>query len=318
MDIAETVTFGGGGLDRTAALRTAADAGRLLVRPGARVLPLWRGRPMLSDEGLGLVPPGHPGLSGRSQDFLLIGIDNHGPCFAADLSDWVPDPGQDPPGGGFHDTAEQRHPKFGEPFHFAELRMVMTRLDPVSAEIAVIAKALAGWHDTHGFCAACGAATDMAAAGWQRLCPSCGRTHFPRTDPVVIMLVTHGNRVLLGRSPGWPGGMYSLLAGFMEPGETIEAAVRREVLEEAGIRVGAVSYLASQPWPYPSSLMIGCRGMALSDRITPDPTEIEDARWVTREEMSAIMAGAHPGIRAPRKGAIAAFLLANWVANRIE
>jgi NAD+ diphosphatase len=155
-------------------------------------------------------------------------------------------------------------------------------------------------------------------AGWQRICPSCGAHHFPRTDPVVIMLVTRGNSVLVGRSPGWPPGMYSLLAGFVEPGETLEAAVRREVFEEAGVRIGAVRYLSSQPWPFPASLMVGCRGEALPGEITIDPAEIEDALWLTREQMVTVMAGAHPRIRAPRRGAIAHFLVEAWLADRLD
>ncbi len=149
-------------------------------------------------------------------------------------------------------------------------------------------------------------------------CGACGASHFPRTDPVVIMLVTRGNRLLLGRSPGWPEGMYSLIDGFIEPGETIEAAVRREVLEETGIRTGSVRYLASQPWPFPASLMLGCQTEALEDEIRIDPTEIEDALWVSREEMVRIMAGGHDRIKSPRRGAIAHFLIANWLADRLD
>ncbi|CAN0586768.1 unnamed protein product, partial [Ectocarpus sp. 12 AP-2014] len=151
-----------------------------------------------------------------------------------------------------------------------------------------------------------------------RLCPSCGAHHFPRTDPVVIMLVTHGSSVLMGRSPGWPEGMYSLLAGFVEPGETLEAAVRREVWEEAGVRVGAVDYLSSQPWPFPASLMMGCRGEALTRDITIDPVEIEDAMWVGKSEMMDAFAGVHPLIKPARKGAIAQFLLQNWLADTLD
>lgn len=158
----------------------------------------------------------------------------------------------------------------------------------------------------------------MTMAGWQRDCPSCDRKHFPRTDPVVIMLITHGNSVLMGRSPQWPEGMYSLLAGFVEPGETIEAAVRREVFEEAGVRVGDVEYLASQPWPYPSSLMFGCRGEALTRDITIDPIEIEDALWITREEMLDVFAGTHPVIKPARIGAIAHFIMQHWLADKLE
>jgi NAD+ diphosphatase len=154
--------------------------------------------------------------------------------------------------------------------------------------------------------------------GWQRNCPACGAHHFPRTDPVVIMLVTRVNAVLMGRSPGWPEGMYSLLAGFVEPGETLEAAVRREVFEEAGVRLGRVGYLASQPWPFPASLMFGCRAEALTEEITIDPAEIEAARWVPREEMLTVLAGRHPELRAPRRGAIAAFLIEAWLADRLD
>jgi NAD+ diphosphatase len=158
----------------------------------------------------------------------------------------------------------------------------------------------------------------MAMAGWQRNCPACNRSHFPRTDPVVIMLIMNGNKVLMGRSHAWPEGMYSLLAGFVEPGETLEAAVRREVFEESGIRVGQVRYLASQPWPFPASLMFGCAGEALNEDIVIDPKEIEDALWVSREEMLDVFEGVHPEIKPARKGAIAHFLLENWLADHLK
>ena len=192
----------------------------------------------------------------------------------------------------------------------------MTWLSPRDAELAATAKAIFGWHDIHRFCANCGEMTEMGMAG-QRDCAACGRHHFPRTDPVVIMLITHGNSVLLGRSPGWPEGMYSLLAGFVEPGETLEAAVRREVLEESGIKVGAVEYLASQPWPFPASLMFGCRGEAISDDIEVDENELEDARWITREEMMDVFAGHNKFIKPARKGAIAHFIIWHWLADKL-
>ena len=158
------------------------------------------------------------------------------------------------------------------------MRSVMATLSAADAADLATARSLFAWHGTHRFCSACGAASQITRAGWQRDCPICGVSHFPRTDPVVIMRIVRGNRLLLGRSPGWPEGMYSLLAGFMEPGETIEAAVRREVAEETAIRVGPVRLIASQPWPYPSSLMIGCEGDAerdeielLTSRLTADP-----------------------------------------------
>jgi NAD+ diphosphatase len=151
-----------------------------------------------------------------------------------------------------------------------------------------------------------------------RACPSCGRTHFPRTDPVVIMLVTHGDRVLLGRSPAWPEGFFSCLAGFMEPGETLETAVRRETLEETGVRVGRVRYLASQPWPFPASLMLGAHGEAVDDRIEIDPEEIAEALWVDRQELLDVFAGTHPRLTPARPGAIARFMLEAWLADRLD
>ena len=132
------------------------------------------------------------------------------------------------------------------------------------------------------------------------------------------MLVTHGNSVLVGRAAQWPAGMFSLLAGYIEPGETIEGAVRREVYEESGVRIGAVEYLASQPWPFPSSLMIGCKAEAISTEISIDPNELEEALWITREDMAAAFAGQHPRLTPARQGAIAQFLLRNWLADRLD
>ena len=186
------------------------------------------------------------------------------------------------------------------------------------AELCATAKALLEWHRTHRFCAKCGQPSVPHMAGWQRTCPDCGAHHFPRTDPVVIMLVTQGNNVLLGRSPGWPQGMYSLLAGFVEPGETLEAATRREVLEESGIRCGRVDYLACQPWAFPNSLMVAMRAEAENTEIVIDPKELEDARWVSREEVMRAMAGDHPEILPARKGAIAQFILSMWLADRLD
>lgn len=316
MKIAETVTFGGSGLDRAAEWRGRAD--ELCARPEARTMLLWRGKPMLEGDALVRVPLDHPVMADSADDLILLGIDDQGPVFAADLSGWTPPDLDDATLNTFLDPSEQRHPAMGDAAVFAELRAIMTRLTPRDAELAATAKAILGWHLSHRFCARCGAESVMAMAGWQRDCATCGGHHFPRTDPVVIMLITHGNSVLLGRSPGWPEGMYSLLAGFVEPGETIEAAVRREVFEEAGVRVGAVTYLASQPWPFPASLMMGCAGAALDADITIDPTEIEDAIWVTREDVALAFTGNHPRILPARKGAIAHFLLHHWLADRLD
>jgi NAD+ diphosphatase len=314
---AETVTFGGSGLDRAAGLRKDGPGlARALER--GRILPLWRGKVLAAPEGaLAWLHPGDPALA-LARAPLFLGLDGDLPRFAADLSDWVPDAGAEAVAAGFMDPSVQHHPALGTEIGFHELRGLMARLSPREAELAATGKALVQWHRSHGFCATCGAASLVAEGGWQRRCPACGTQHFPRTDPVVIMLVTRGNAVLLGRSPGWPEGMFSALAGFVEPGETLEAAVRREVLEEAGITCGAVGYLASQPWPFPASLMIGMRTEALDSRITLDPEELEDARWVSREELVQVFAGQHPEIRPPRRGAIAEFLLRNWLADRLD
>ncbi len=315
MKIAETVTFGGSGLDRAAQLR--GDIPRVMRRPGAAAILLWRGKPMLDADQLVRVPLDHPLMRYAKTDMVFLGLEEDCPVFAADLSGWVPDELDDATLNQFLDPSEQVHPACPEA-RFAELRAVMTRLSLRDAELAATAKAVMGWHDTHRFCARCGTESQFAMGGWQRDCPACEGHHFPRTDPVVIMLITHGNNVLLGRSPGWPEGMYSLLAGFVEPGETIEAAVRREVFEEAGIRVGSVSYLSSQPWPFPASLMFGCAGDALDAEITIDPSEIEDARWVSREDVALAFTGNHPNLLPARKGAIAHFLLEAWLSDRLD
>src|SRR3984885_13625235 len=176
------------------------------------------------------------------------------------------------------------------------------------------AKALLGWHLKHGFCSNCGAATGITQAGWRRDCPSCKTEHFPHTDPVVIMLPIERERCVLGRSPRFPETMWSCLAGFTEPGESIEEAVRREIHEEVGLLCARVTYFASQPWPFPSSLMIGCHAEAISDRITIDPNEIEEARWFDREELQLMLALKHPrGLTTPPPIAIAHHIIRDFV-----
>jgi NAD+ diphosphatase len=318
---AEQVTFGGSGLDRAAEIRGDAAALDMAGRaPETRTILMWRGKPLIRRErpaALIRLPMDHPALAAATEAPILLGREDGAVRFATAIDGWEPQEDTSQV-GQFVDPSEQRHPTLADGEVFAELRRVMTWLTPRDAEMAATAKAILGWHETHRFCARCGAESAPAQAGWQRDCPACGAHHFPRTDPVVIMLITRGNSVLMGRSPGWPKGMYSLLAGFVEPGETMEAAVRREVFEEAGVHVGAVHYLASQPWAFPSSLMIGCAGEALTDEIRIDPTEIEDAIWVSREDMLQAFAGANPAILPARKGAIARFLLENWLADRLD
>ncbi|MEY8096705.1 NAD(+) diphosphatase [Falsihalocynthiibacter sp. S25ZX9] len=320
MKIAETVTFGGSGLDRAAQLRGDATLMQKHLTTGD-ILPLWRGKVLVQGEArenLARLPQGHPALKDSTGEYIFLGLDDGQAVFACDISSWEP-PDQDLElVGQFFDPSEQIHPELAQGVVFAELRSVMAQLSPRDAELVATAKALFNWHDSHGFCAKCGGKSAMTMAGWQRNCTLCDSSHFPRTDPVVIMLITHGNQLLLGRSPGWPEGMYSTLAGFVEPGETLEAAVRREVFEESGIEVGAVTYLASQPWAFPSSLMFGCHGEALNTDITIDPVEIEDAFWISREDLMQVMAGEHPKIRAARRGSIAQFLMTNWLADRLN
>lgn len=316
---AEEVTFGGlGGLDRAAALRGAtAQQDAHWQSPRCRVLPVWRGKSLVGEAGLAFLATDHKVLEDMKSR-IFLGLTDEGPVYAADISSWEPSGIDAAAQAAFFDPSEIPHPDLSPDLRFMELRGVMTRLSPLEAELAAMARGLFEWHRTHGYCARCGSKSEMSMAGWQRECPKCNAPHFPRTDPVVIMLVTRGNRVLLGRSHGWPEGMYSLLAGFIEPGETIESAVRREVAEEAGVTVGPVRYLASQPWPFPASLMIGCAAEALDDQIKLDPVELDDALWLSREDMLEVLGGRHPIVRPPRKGAIAHFLIDKWVTDSLD
>src|SRR5689334_2282048 len=188
---------------------------------------------------------------------------------------------------------------------------------PNQLSAIAMAKSLVSWHQRHGFCATCGMRTGMSQGGWKRDCPSCKAEHFPRTDPVVIMLVTHGDKCLLGRQKQFPAGMWSCLAGFVEVAETIEDAVRREILEESGIRCTDVQYYMTQPWPYPSSLMIGCSARAVSEDIVVDHSELEDARWFSRDEAAKMLTRTHPdGLAGPHPFAIAHHLLGRWVHDK--
>jgi len=325
---AYTLGFAGGGLERRAERRREAAA--LAADPGARALAMWQGRPLVTGS------PDRPALAWRPMSAPLpitgtgappraqiyLGDNGAGPLFAVDISDWTPETGAAPdPGPGRAGEDQPAPPEQCPPepdARFSDLRALTSRLSPFDAEVAATARGILEWHRTHGYCATCGEASTLEEGGWQRRCPSCGRVHFPRTDPVVIMLVTDGNQLLLGRSPGWPEGFYSLLAGFMEPGETVEAAVRREVAEETSVETGPVRLLNSQPWPFPASLMIGCITEATSRTIRLDREELDDALWVSREDLLAIFAGTHPTITAPRHGAIAGHLMHLWLADRLD
>ena len=304
-ETAADMAFIGAGLDRAAHLRSdPAALARMAADPAARGLGFSGGQIWLAPEdaedatdpvtGRGLFAV--PAAAGA----IFLGLSQGVPVFATDLPE----------------TAGEALRAMGA--ELADLRGSMPRLCPRALELAAIGRALISWHASHGFCAACGAQSAPSHGGWQRLCPACGAVHFPRTDPVVIMRITRGEDVLLARSPGWPEGMFSCPAGFVEAGETVEDAVRREVAEETGVRVGAVRYLGSQPWPFPASLMLGCAGEAQSETITPDPAEIEAALWVSRARLAAIFAGEDAQIRASRPGTVARWLLAGWLAEAAD
>ena len=305
------ITFGGSYLDRADRLRGDADAmARLLADPASRILPFWQGKPLFDRTAVGprlvWLKADDPMVASHADSALFLGLDDAGAAhFAVDVSAVAPPDGD--PSAVLNLPATQG---------FADLRAVLGELDHRDAAIAAPAKGIFEWRRSHGFCSNCGARNIIGHAGWRFDCPACKRPHFPRTDPVVIMLVLDGDRVLLGRQPGWDEGMYSLLAGFVEPGETIEEAVRREVAEETSVQVGAVRYLTSQPWPFPASLMIGCVARAESTAITLDPRELEDALWASKAEIGQALAGQHPRLRPARKGAVAQAILRAWVEGR--
>jgi NAD+ diphosphatase len=197
---------------------------------------------------------------------------------------------------------------------FDDFRTAASTMDAFDGGAAAAARALFEWHRRHGFCASCGARTQVQEAGWKRKCEDCGAEHFPRVDPVAIMLAVRDDKCLLGRQKAWRPGFWSCLAGFVEPGETIEQAAAREIFEEAGVRCSApADYLFCQPWPFPSSLMIGLILGAESEEIVIDGSELETARWFSREETAAMMAGRHPEAFAPPRFAIAHHVIKAWL-----
>ncbi|MGV8928721.1 MAG: NAD(+) diphosphatase [Brevundimonas sp.] len=297
-------TFAGDPLDRAGDLRNDPDwlAGQA-ASPDAMAMVLWEGRPLIEDgkeprlAWLGLT---HARAVVPDRE-LFLGLWQGAPCFAIEVEGSV-DPAAGPLAGlgAFH-----------------EMREAAALLPGPDAAMAGTAKSLFDWRRRHGFCAACGIETENACGGWKRVCPACGVEHFPRVDPVTIMLAIYKGGAepvcLLGRQAAWPEGRMSALAGFLEPGETIEAACAREIEEEAGLTVTAVRYHSSQPWPFPSQLMIGLVCEVDSDDARPDQTELEAVAWLTRDEARACLDGTHPSIKAPPKIAIARTLLQAWV-----
>jgi NAD+ diphosphatase len=196
---------------------------------------------------------------------------------------------------------------------------LLNRMAPGDAAIWGAARSLLEWHGRHAYCGRCGHETRPFRAGWGRRCANCGLEHFPRVDPVVIMLAEHDGKVLLGRQPRYPPGRYSALAGFVEPGESVEEAVARELLEEAGIEVADIRYVASQPWPFPGQLMIACIARAVSTEVILDTNELEDAIWVDRAGVAAALAGeADAPFGAPPAYAIANTLMKHWIGSTEE
>lgn len=200
---------------------------------------------------------------------------------------------------------------------FRDARALGMKAGFAHPELGIVAqaKSMLSWHASHRFCAKCGTESELAKAGYERLCPACGASHFPRTDPVVIMLALNGDEALVGRGPQLPPGYFSALAGFMEPGETIEEAVARELMEEAGVTATSVQMIANQPWPWPSSLMIGCIARVTSKVLTLDDTEIDEALWITRDEARNALAGGSPDFMVPPPIAIAHDLIKHWVES---
>ena len=284
------VGFTGAGLDRADNLRLDPDriAG-LMASGGARLLGLDGTDPLLDAEG-GLI---WSGLADERADLLFLGLDEGTPLFAPLV----------------------RMQQLGQ--RAWSIFRLLALMSPKDAAIWGAVRSLNEWHNRHLFCGICGTATEPYRAGWGRRCPGCGAEHFPRVDPVVIMLAEYEGRVLLARQPQYPAGRYSALAGFVEPGESIEEAVARELMEEAGVVVGDVRYVASQPWPFPGSLMMACLASAESDAIRLDTNELEDAIWVDRDGIAAALAGrADAPFQAPPPYAIAHTLLTRWMESK--
>jgi len=273
--------FSGPGLDRADHLRADENELRRLAESPAALELVWRdGLPALDGES-------RLELRNAECTDLFLGLQDGAPVFCSCQDE------------------------FGDAWKAFPLLAI---LEPTDAPILAAALSLARWHARHGFCANCGQSSEIVRGGWSRRCPACGAEHFPRVDPVAIMIAEHEGRLLLGRQPHYPPGRYSALAGFVEVGENLEAAVARELKEEAGIDVSEVTYVASQPWPFPSSLMIGCHATARSSELTIDRNELEDARWFTRDEICEALSGSPSApFQPPPPAAIARTLLEHWL-----
>src|SRR3954447_558867 len=298
------IPFSGNPLDRASDRRVDPDwvEGRRR-NPDSVVWPFSQLKPLLIGDGDAVAVRADAGYmrSDLANEFLgqeslciFLGLDEGRALFAQDVGD----------------IGSERLLALEKRGYFCDARSAAQLLPPKEAAILAQAKALIDWHQRHGFCPNCGAPTVFVDGGYRRHCAGCGANHFPRTDPVVIMLAICEDACLVGRAKRFPEGMFSALAGFIEPGETIEEAVAREILEEAGVRVGNVRYYAAQPWPFPSSLMIGCFADADTREIKVDQTELAEARWITRAQVCAVLAGEPiEGLKLPPPVAIAHHLL---------
>ena len=298
-----THIFSGNPLNRASERRGDGDwIQAQLTADTSLALPLWNGAPFVEDDGKGgvrlaYIPPSLAAeLSGGAERLLFLGLWKETAVFAVDLE-------------GSADPAAVPLAGLGR---FEDLRGLAMRLPQADAAIAATAKGVFEWRRRHRHCSACGQPSEVADAGWKRVCPACGVEHFPRTDPVAIMLAFHGESCLLGRQRAWPKGMWSALAGFIEPGETIEEGCARELREEAGLDAIHVRYHSAQPWPYPSSLMIGLIAEVASGDAHPNDSELEAVRWFTRAETLELLAGKLEGAFAPPPLAIAHHLIKAW------
>ena len=298
-----TNVFAGNPLDRVSDRRSDPDyIAAQLVAPDSLGVVLWNGKPLVEDSKVGGVQIAYVSarmtkdLAGGAEKLLFLGLWQGVAVFAVDL-DGVADPADGPLEG------------LGR---FEDLRMIAMALPLTEAGILATAKSMFEWRRKHRYCAACGQPSEVVDAGWKRVCPACKAQHFPRTDPVVIMLAVKGDRCLVGRQAAWPKKMYSALAGFLEPGESIEEACARELWEEAKLRTVRVRYHSTQPWPYPSSLMIGLIAEVENDDAQPDMVELDEVRWFTREETRAMLRGEIPDANAPGALAIAHSLVKAW------
>ena len=296
-------TFAGNPLNRASERRgdTAWLEGQLASSESLGIA-LWNGRPFVEktkDGGwqVAYLPAKLVGeLAGGPERLLFMGLWNETAIFAVDMEGPA-----DPANGPLQGLGE-----------FKDLRLLAAQMPGPDAAILATAKAMFEWRRKHGYCAACGQPSEPREGGWKRQCPSCQAEHFPRTDPVVIMLAHHEGRCMLGRQEAWPKGMYSALAGFLEPGESFEEACARELAEEAALKTVRVRYHSTQPWPYPSSLMIGLIAEVADDQAAPDQTELSEVRWFTRAEARALLAGEIEGAFCPQPMAIAHQLIRAW------